>query len=259
MTPRDVEDACAHGLWANWRAQCAYIEGGEVAERGGLLVTATRLADETLNCAFVTRPLPDPDGTLRWCAGWFAERGMRMGVEVRTGEDPATEDWLARHAFTVVVRRPAMALWPLAVPHLPLPPRVAVTEVLGGADLAAFQAIQAEVFDMTPAVTEAFLPERAVATEGIRFFLARHDGVACATAATTLSEHGAGIVGVATLPAYRRRGLGRAVTSAAVAWGAARGAGLAWLFPSAMARPLYEGLGFTALREHAVWVAPDRH
>lgn len=251
----DDEDACAHGLWSHWRTQCAYVEGGEVAEHDGLLVTATRLPDATLNCAFVTRPLADPDETLGWCAAWFAERGMRMGVEVRTGEDPAAEDWLARHAFKVVVRRPAMALSPLVAPALPVPSKVTVTEVLGGDDLTAFQAIQAEAFDMTPEVTEAFLPERALATGGIAFFLARHDGVACATAATTLSEHGAGIVGVATLPAYRRRGIGRAVTTAAVAWGAARGAGRAWLFPSAMARPLYEGLGFVALREHAVWVA----
>ena len=255
MTPTEVEDACWHGLHAHWRAQCGYIESGEVAERDGLLVTATRVADETLNCAFVTRPLDDPAETLGWCAEWFAARGLRMGVEVRTGEDPASEEWLARHGFTVVVRRPAMALRPLPSRVVAPPPRVTVDFVEDDGDLAAFQAVQADAFNMTPEVAERFLPRAAVETDGIAFLLARHDGVACATAGASVSAYGVGIVGVATLPAYRRRGIGRAVTTAAVAWGAARGADLAWLYPSAMARPLYEGLGFVALREHAVWVA----
>jgi GNAT superfamily N-acetyltransferase len=116
--------------------------------------------------------------------------------------------------------------------------------------------VQADVFDMTPEVAAAFLPRRAVETPGIRFFLATVDGTPCGTAATTLSEHGAGVVGVGTLEAYRHRGVGRAVTAAAVAWGAARGAALAWLYPSAMARRLYERLGFDTLDDVAqVWVA----
>ncbi|HVF04916.1 MAG TPA: GNAT family N-acetyltransferase [Frankiaceae bacterium] len=245
------------GLHAHWRAQCGYVAGGEVAERHGVLVTATRLPDETLNVAFAPGPVPDPAAALDWLVAWFTERGLHPGIELRAGEHPEMERLLAARGFTVVVRRPAMVLSPIEVPSADAR-RVVVTEVDTDDDLAAFQAIQTEVFDMTPEVTAALLPRAAIETPGIRFFLARHDTVACGTAAASVSAYGVGIVGVATLPAYRRRGIGRAVTAAAARWGAAAGAELAWLYPSEMARPLYEGLGFRALDDTQVWVALAR-
>jgi GNAT superfamily N-acetyltransferase len=253
--PAEQAERCAAGLHAHWRTQCAYIAGGEVATYGGLLVTVTNLPDETLNVAFAPGPVTDPDSALRWCVDWFAGRGLRPGIELRVGHQHELESLLAARGFNVVVRRPAMALHPVVLPETSAP-RCSVRLVAGDAELRAFQAIQAETFDLTPEVAEAFLPRAAIETPGIAFFLGWYDDVPCATAAATVSEHGVGVVGVATLPAYRRRGLGRLVTSAAVAWGAGRGADHAWLYPSPMARPLYEGLGFRALDETQVWVGP---
>lgn len=253
----DEAAVCAAGLHHYWRTQCGYVAGGEVAQRHGVLITATRLPDETLNVAFVPDGVADPDAALDWFIGWFRERGLRPGIELRAGRHPDLERRLAARNFSVVVRRPAMILRPIGVTDAPVP-RVRVLEVADDADLAAFQAVQADAFGITPDVVAAFLPRRAIETPGVRFFLARHDGVACATSATVVSEHGAGIVGVATLPAYRRRGIGRAVTAAALRWGAAAGAPLAWLYPSEMAVGLYSGLGFRPLDEVDVWVE-NRH
>lgn len=251
----DLSDSCAAGLHAHWRTQCGYVTGGEVAQRHGVLATATNLSDAPLNVAFAPGPVTDPEAAVTWFVDWFTARGLRPGMELRADRHHEIESLLAARGFTVVVRRPAMALHPIGVLPAP-PPRVSVRTVRDEGDLAAFQAIQQDAFDLTPEVAAEFLPWRAVETPGIAFFLGMYDDVVCACSAATLSEHGVGVVGVATLPAYRRRGLGRAVTSAAVAWGAARGADLAWLYPSAMARPLYEGLGFRALDDAQVWVAP---
>jgi GNAT superfamily N-acetyltransferase len=256
LTPAEQAERCAAGLRAHWRAQCGYVAGGEVAEHDGVLVTATNLADETLNCAFVARAPEAPEAALDWCAGWFAERGLRPGIELRAGRHPEVERSLRERGFTVVVRRPAMALHPFAVPDEDPPPRVTVRAVTDGGDLDAYQVVQGTVFDMRPDVTAAFLPPEGAETPGMHWFLASFDDVPCATAAVSISEHGAGIVGVGTLPAYRRRGLARAATIAALRAGS--GSDLAWLYPSAMARPLYEGLGFAALDDAEVWVAPSR-
>jgi GNAT superfamily N-acetyltransferase len=253
LTPSEQAERCAAGLHAHWRTQCAYIAGGEVAEHDGLLVTATRLPDETLNVAFAPGPVTDPAAALEWFEDWFRTRGLKPGIEVRAGAQPALERLLAGRGYAVVVRRPAMALHPVALPTV-TSSRASVRRVETDEDLAAFQAIQAEVFAMTPAVAEGFLPRAAVETPGITLLLASYDDVACATAAVSVSAYGAGIVGVGTLPAYRRRGLGRLVTAAAVEAGT--GADLAWLYPSPMARRLYEGLGFRALDETQVWVSP---
>jgi GNAT superfamily N-acetyltransferase len=252
-----LADRAAAGLHAHWRTQCGYIAGGDVAERDGMLLTVTNLSDETLNCAFVPGVPSDPAAAVAWTVSEFERRALRPGIEVRAGRHPEVEAELRRRGFTVVVRRPAMVLHPLAPgPAADLPDDVEVREVESDEDLASFQAVQGEVFDMLPGVVEAFLPRKAVETPGIRLFLASYAGVACGAAATTVSEHGAGIVGVGTLKAYRHRGVGRAVTAAAVAWGAAQGADLAWLYPSAMAQRLYERLGFATLDDVAqVWVA----
>jgi GNAT superfamily N-acetyltransferase len=251
--PHPLSERAAAGLREVWRTQCGYIAGGEVAEYPGVLVTATRLPDETLNCAFATGPLPDPDAALDWCVAWFHERGLRTGIELPAGTYPNAEAALAARGFSVVVRRPTMVLHPLVVPDVTAA-RVHVTEVTDAAELAAYQAIQAEAFDMTPEVSAGFLPWAAVETEGVRLFLAHHDDVPCATAGVHVSGYGAGVVGVATARGYRRRGIGRTVTAAALRWSAARGADLAWLYPTAMARRLYEGLGFVALDDVQVWV-----
>lgn len=253
----DEAAVCAAGLQDYWRTQCGYVAGGEVEERHGVLVTATRLPDETLNVAFVPDAVADPGAALDWFTGWFHDRGLRPGIELRAGLHPELECLLAARNFSVVVRRPAMILRPIGVTDEPLA-RVTVLQVADDADLAAVQAVQAEAFGLAPEVAAAFLPRRAIETPGVRFFLARHDGMACGTAAAVVGEHGAGIVGVATLPAYRRRGIGRAVTAAALRWAAGAGAETAWLYPSEMARTLYSGLGFRTLDDVEVWVE-NRH
>ena len=250
-----LADRAARGLHAHWRTQCGYVAGGEVAERDGVLLTVTNLSDGTLNCAFLTGRPADPAAAVEWFVSEFERRGLRPGMELRSGLHPDVEELLRRRGFTVVVRRPAMTT---TLPARPVEAHgVEVSEVTSDDDLAAFRAIQSEVFEMTPRVTEAFLPRAALDVPGVRWFLATCDGVPCGTAAASLSEHGAGIVGVGTAAAFRRRGVGRAVTSAAVAWAAENGADLAWLYPSAMAQRMYERLGFTTLDDVAqVWVAP---
>lgn len=249
-----LADRAARGLHAHWRAQCGYVAGGEVAEHDGVLLTVTNLSDETLNCAFVPGTPSDPEGAVDWFVAEFERRGLRPGMELRAGHHPEIEALLRRRGFTVVVRRPAMTMTPLTGRQV----GAAGVEVREVAEpgLAAFRAVQAEVFELAPAVAAAFLPRAALDVPGIRWFLATYDGVPCGTAAVSLSEHGAGVVGVGTLAAYRGRGVGRTVTAAAVAWAAGMGADLAWLYPSAMAQRMYERLGFTTLDDVAqVWVA----
>jgi ribosomal protein S18 acetylase RimI-like enzyme len=256
LSPAEQSERAARGLHHVWRAQCGYVAGGEVAERDGVLVTATRLPDETLSCAFLTSPPPDVDAALDWCAAWFRERGLRMGIELRVGAHPVVETSLSRRGFGVVVRRPSMTLHPLAADGIPTPHRVTIRAVAGEADLVAAQAIQGEAFAMTPEVAAAFLPPAMLDSPGLTLYVAAYDDVPCATAAVSVSEHGAGIVGVATLRAYRRRGIARAVTATAVEHGRQNGADLAWLYPTAMAQELYAGLGFATLDDVQVWVEP---
>jgi GNAT superfamily N-acetyltransferase len=74
-------------------------------------------------------------------------------------------------------------------------------------------------------------------------------GVACTAAFATSGWIGA--VGVA--PEARRRGLGTALTEAAVRWLRARGAATVLLYATEAGRPVYERLGFVAEERAVAW------
>lgn len=75
-------------------------------------------------------------------------------------------------------------------------------------------------------------------------FIGLLEGVPVAAASLVVAGGAAGIYNVGTLEPARRRGIGAAMTTAAVKRGAERGLGLATLQASTMGRPIYERLGF---------------
>jgi len=75
-------------------------------------------------------------------------------------------------------------------------------------------------------------------------FLGRLDGAPAATATLLPAGGIAGIHDVSTVPEARRRGIGTAMTLAALHEAHRLGYEMAFLQPSAMGRPLYERIGF---------------
>jgi GNAT superfamily N-acetyltransferase len=80
------------------------------------------------------------------------------------------------------------------------------------------------------------------------FAAGRVEGVTAAVGRGALDGGWLGVFGMATRPAFRRRGLARAVLGALAAWGAVRGAGRMYLQvieANVSARALYDATGFT--------------
>jgi ribosomal protein S18 acetylase RimI-like enzyme len=78
----------------------------------------------------------------------------------------------------------------------------------------------------------------------LEHFVARWQGEPCAIATLLRAQHAAGIYHVTTLPAYRGRGLGRALTLAAMQAARRAGYASALLFATPSGFPLYQRLGF---------------
>jgi len=68
----------------------------------------------------------------------------------------------------------------------------------------------------------------------------------------------AGIYFVSTLPEFRRRGYGEAMTRRAIADGRTTGCTLGYLQASKMGRPIYERMGFRVMEEYSEWKAKPR-
>jgi len=82
------------------------------------------------------------------------------------------------------------------------------------------------------------------------------DGLAVASAYTYQRGDDCGVYTVGTIPAYRRRGFGRALAAHALADARTRGARTATLQSTPMGESLYRSLGFRAAGRYEEWVFP---
>ncbi|WP_344440884.1 GNAT family N-acetyltransferase [Kitasatospora nipponensis] len=85
----------------------------------------------------------------------------------------------------------------------------------------------------------------------------RIDGRAVATSAVLISNGVAGVYWVGTHPTYRGRGVGAALTAAAMVIGRQHGALVCTLQASALGAPVYQRLGFTQVSEVVLYSPPS--
>lgn len=205
-----------------------------------------------------------------------ADVGMPLAVEWIEQVTPSLRD-MATAAGLAVRRYPLLALDADRFTPVAPPPGVELAEAADAGSLRTARAVAHVAFghDGT-AVGEAGVAardEQAARTDvdHLRWFV--DDAAAGRTVTVGAAVPGAGVVasglvkpvgdtaeimGVATLPAYRRRGLGAAVTSALVAAAIARGATLLLLSADGddVAR-VYERLGFTRVGHTGQAERPD--
>jgi len=148
-------------------------------------------------------------------------------------------------------RSAAMAVNPTALPDAPLPPGTEIRPVTTDADVGALVAVGVAAFDDDPAVGSAFYGAGSRGVDGVRTFVAWERDDPVGISAGYLVRGAVSVMGVAVVPEARRRGFGAALTVHA-----ARSfpSDLAWLHPSEMALPLYEGLGFSPVAAWEIWV-----
>lgn len=90
-------------------------------------------------------------------------------------------------------------------------------------------------------------------TPGIRCYVGEVDGHAVTTAIAVTTQECVGIFAVATLPDWRRRGFGAAVTARAARDGLDAGARWAWLSASAAGFGVYRRIGFVTVESQDIW------
>ncbi len=92
-----------------------------------------------------------------------------------------------------------------------------------------------------------------LAAPGLRCYVGEVDGRAVTTAVGFTTDECVGVFAVATLPEYRRRGYGAAVTARAARDGLDAGARWAWLSASATGVGVYRRIGFAAVEQLDHW------
>ena len=240
--------------YAAWRALTRAMDGGIVSESDGLLLTVTGLPVAWLNIAFVTRPLPRPREQLAAAMALYGDRGLGFVVRIREGLDPAAESACEALGMPYSDTVPGMVSTTMAAPDPPA--GLHIEAVSTPAQLADFCAVIGRGYEMPEEHARAMFPLAILQEPEVESFLGYCDGVPAATSTLVYTGRVAGVHNVATVPEYRKRGFGEALTWHGVAAGAGYGCDMAALQASEMGQPIYERMGFRVLSPYRTFHLP---
>lgn len=162
---------------------------------------------------------------------------------------PGVEPFLISKGISLLARdMPAMARSLVNLPAPTLLKEVEITEVQTAHDRAGWLAVLMEGFkepEESRIDFQLFLDHTQSVPHTLwRHYLARWHGEPCAISTLLCASQAAGIYHVTTLPAYRGRGLGKALTLVAMQTAQQKGYACAVLFATPDGYPLYQKLGF---------------
>jgi ribosomal protein S18 acetylase RimI-like enzyme len=182
-------------------------------------------------------------------AYFFSNNLPFFWVDYPPGSTPGLGQYLESHGVSLAARDlPAMQRSLANLPVFHLPQQVEITEVRTVQDQMDWLEVQMLGFE-EPETTrmdfQQYLNHSLTESRSVwRHFLARWQGEPCAISTLLCAPKAAGIYHVTTLPSYRGRGLGTALTLAAMQAGRALGYSSSVLFATPSGFPLYQKMGF---------------
>lgn len=227
-------------------------ETGVVARRDHVAVTAVGRGPAAFNTAWVTGLPDDPLGALSWARDVLTATGPPFTIQVAAPWLPGVSEAAATVGLEAEDITPGMV-------------RSATREVPPLADGLRVEAVRTPDTLHTHAVTAAIgfgvedpdaavrvLPVSLLDDDKVALFNGHVDGRSepSATAVCVVAEGIAGVYAVTVHEHARRRGIGAAMTWAAVAAGARAGIEMAALQATPMGLPLYTRMGFRPVADY---------
>jgi N-acetylglutamate synthase len=236
------------------------MPAGQVRQTGGVTLVRSGLAIRAFNCAFAL----DPPRTLDGVTERIEEILVRPGIPwllVTTAEttdalEPIIRGLRLKSSGTL----PGMLWEPLSLSVPPSPAGPEIRRVEGTNDVRTLSRTMMQGFEAPPGLMDPWA--EAVITAGLPPSVKRgwyigyvRDRPTC-TAVRFSTRDIAGIYGVSTLPEFRRRGFGAAITYRAAIDGREEGCRESYLQSSPSGRPVYENIGYRFVEEYHLW-APE--
>ena len=254
-TRDDLLRAMDFNCWEMFRENARLGRGGELLETAAYYMAYAPRGTFFHNMVML-RDAVDLDQLAGSVKRFYLDRGSAFSIWTRAHADAAMEAALRARGFDLFTTMPGMAL--LGDPGTRCePPGLEIRPVVDEAGRRDYLHITAAAYEIYGAprdyAEDVFARLESVHAPHIQGFIGYVDGSPAAAAEVYVTHGVAGIGWVGTLPEYRRRGYGEAVTWAAIREGFRRGAGFANLQASPMGRPVYERMGFVTPTEYRVF------
>jgi predicted GNAT family acetyltransferase len=156
------------------------------------------------------------------------------------------------HGLTTVMTEPAMVARAADVARPSVPANVEIVRVTDAELLARLVDVEVRSFETEREVAERLLGPGQLSLPSVRWYAAVAESRPIGQAYTHMLMGAVGVWGVATVPEFRRRGIGTALTAFAIR--DAPESDLAWLMATPAGTSMYERMGFRKVSEWAVWV-----
>ncbi len=232
-----------------------------VRQEPGLLTFVSGLdRSHWQNAVIRTELSPDEaDARIGETVAWFRSRGLPFSWVAGPAQRPA--DLAARleaHGLTLDADEPGMAAHLSAMPDsAPMPPGLTIERVRDDAGALRLLVVSRLANELDPDITgvaiERISPASYADDEPLQFYLAYMDAEPVACVQLFLGAGVAGIYNVGTVPAARRKGIGAAITSAAMRAARDRDYRVAVLTASEMGAPVYRRLGFAECTRSVIY------
>ncbi|HVC31677.1 MAG TPA: GNAT family N-acetyltransferase [Steroidobacteraceae bacterium] len=228
---------------------------GAIREEDGLLLIRSGPALPHFNFAAVTRIPTDLNSVLKRARQFYEPSRVHWAL----GASGEIAEAIAPAAAAAGLRpgiEPGMLLAPLAGEPNSVP-GLTIQVVRDVETLRVYNDTMTAGFGGTPwATPEAVADAAPLRVRDMMHYLGLMDGVPVATSARLSSHRIAGVVNVSTIPAYRRRGIGEAMTWRAALDGREEGCAASYLQASELGLPVYRRMGYRAVTTHRIWHVP---
>ena len=232
------------------------VPGGETRQFGPLTGASTGLPLPIYNRVFVFDSPPWEE--LAAAVAWLVDRAVPSAVTVTESVVDTVEELAADIGLSRMEEIP-LPVPGMAMPSLDeIPPSesaATITEATTVEELDPFVAVAAAVFETPPEVAEQVY-RAAVTADEARLFLGTVNDRPAASGVLIRSGDVAGVYTIAVKEAFRRQGIGEAMSWRVLRAGRAAGCQVGVLQSSEMAAPLYEGMGFETVVNYYHF-APD--
>lgn len=255
MEDADLARRADVNYWETWRQIIEAAPGGNVEDAEGLVLTASGVPIAFFNAAFITSPPTDPTATFGAIRSFYGRSGVPFTVRSPAAWVAGISTAADASGLTRVADQPGMAMCPIPeAPPFPAGLVVRLADSLESVDVHV--RVACEGFGMPYDVLSSFFGQATLDRDRFRLLVGEVDGRPVCTSAWCVTGDTVGIYNVATIESHRKRGLGEAMTWAAVAAGRqAHGEAVAVsiLQASAMGRPIYERMGYRLVSPYAQW------